>query len=54
MLLHLLDAPDLVVRQTQAAKELQCERNSEPSKVAVVANEVLDVSDVLEHFVRKN
>ena len=53
MLLHLLDAPDLVVCQAQAAEELQCERNSKPSQVAVVADEVLDVSDVLEHFVRK-
>ena len=54
MLLHLLDVPDLVPRQAEASQELEGEGNPEAAKVAVVADEVLDVPDVLKYFVSED
>ena len=54
MLLHLLNVPDLVPRQAEAPQELEGEGNPEAAKVAVVADKVLDVPDVLKHFVSKD
>ena len=54
MLLHLLDVPDLVPRQAETSQELEGEGNPEAAKVAVVADEVLDVPDVLKYFVSKD
>ena len=54
MFLHLLDVPDLVPRQAETPEELESERNPEAAKVAVVANEVLDVPDVLKYFVSED
>ena len=54
MLLHLLYVPDLVPRKAEAPQELEGEGNPEATKMAVVADEVLNVSDVLKHFVSKD
>ena len=54
MLLHLLDVPDLVPSQAEASQELEGEGNPEAAKVAVVADEVLYVTDVLKYFVSKD
>ena len=53
MLLHLLNVPNLVPRQAEAPEELEGEGNPEAAKVTIVADEVLDVPDILKHFVSK-
>ena len=54
MLLHLLNVSDLVPRQAEAPEELEGEGNPEAAKVAVVADKVLDVPDVLKYFVSED
>ena len=54
MLLHLLYVPDLVPCQAEAPQKLEGEGNPEATKMAVVADEVLNVPDVLKHFVSKD
>ena len=45
---------DLVPRQAETSEELESEWNTEAAQVAIVADEMLDVTDVLKHFVGKD
>ena len=54
MFLDIFYVSDLVSRQAETSEELESERNTEAAQVAIVADEMLDVTDVLKHFVSKD
>ena len=54
MFLDIFYVSDLVPRQAETSQELESERNTEAAQVAIVADEMLDVTDVLKHFVGKD
>ena len=54
MFLDIFYVSDLVPRQAETSEELESERNTEAAQVAIVADEMLDVTDVLKHFVGKD
>ena len=54
MLLDIFYVSDLVSRQAETSEELESEWNAEAAQVASVADEMLDVADVLKDFVSKD
>ena len=54
MFLDIFYVSDLVPRQAETSEELESEWNTEAAQVAIVADEMLDVTDVLKHFVSKD
>ena len=54
MFLDIFYVSDLVSRQAETSQELESEWNTEAAQVASVADEMLDVTDVLKDFVGKD
>ena len=54
MFLDIFYVSDLVPRQAETSEELESEWNTEAAQVASVADEMLDVTDVLKDFVGKD